>query len=237
MFSCSYAILHVLYILANSHGSSNDLAAFIGGAVGGFVLLLMIIVVFCIVVLYMRRFHRKGDKSVSCNTAQLNTDVTIENNPSYGLTQVRVIEPRDSDVPLITNPSYSVSTRPYSKTSEDMCDYIQPDESTQLSDLDGSIRMDTNSSYRVSTGKEKSKTLSTTSDTITYQSSHDATAKEYDYAYASNDRVLHPSSNTGGAKQNNVQIYIDKSHNTKNSPSYYLTLVANSADPTGGGRK
>ena len=222
-------------MLANSHGSSNDLAAFIGGAVGGFALLLMIIVLLCIVVLCMRRSHRKEDKNVSCNTAQLNTDVNFENNPSYDATQV--IEPRDSDVPFTINPSYSVSTRSYSKTSEYiMCDYIQPDEFTQHSDLDGSIQMDTNPSYGVSIGKEKSTALDTTSDKITYRSSHDATAKEYDYAYASNDRFLHPSSNTGGAKQDNVQIHTD-SHNIKIPHSYYLMRVTNNAESTGGGRK
>ena len=186
-------------------------------------------------VLCLKRCHGKEDKNVSCNTAQLNTDVTIEDNPSYGVTQV--IKPRDSNVPFMTNPSYSVSTRPYSKTSEDMYNYIQPDEFTQHSDLDRSIQMDTNPSYGVSIGKENSTTLGTISDTKTYQSSQDATAKEYDYAYASNDQVLYYSGNTGGAKQDNVQIHTDKIHNTNISPSYYLTLVTNSTEPTGGGRK
>ena len=219
----------------DNHGNNNDLAAVIGGVVGGFALLLMIIVVLCIVVLCMRRCHRMEDKNVSCNTVQLNTDATIENNPSYDVTQA--IEPRDSDVPFTANPSCSVSTRPYSKTSEDIYNYIQPDEFTQHLDLDGYLQMDTNTSYGVSIVKENSTALGATSDPKTYQSSNDATAKEYDYANASNDQVLHYSSNTGGAKQDNVQIYTDTSHNTNISPSHYFTLVTNSTELIGGGRK
>ena len=199
------------------------------GAVGGFALLLMIIVFLCVMILCIIRCHKKEGKKVSCNTAQLNTDVSIENNPSYDVNSVR-----HSVVPITANPSYSDPTRPYSKISEDTYNYVQPNEFAQHSGLDRPIEMETNPSYGVRIGKEKSTALSTTSDTRTYQSSHDATAMEYDDDYASSDHVLHYTSNITAAKQDN---HIDKSHNAKTSQSYYFTLVTNSAEPTGGDNK
>ena len=43
-----------------------------------------------------------------------------------------------SDVPITTNPSYDVHTKPYSKTSEDEYNYVQPNEFT---DSDGYIKI------------------------------------------------------------------------------------------------
>lgn len=177
----------------------------------------------------MIRCHKKEGKKVSCNIAQLNTDVSIENNPSYDFNSVRHLV-----VPITANPSYSDPTRPYSKTSEDTYNYVQPNEFAQNLGLDTPTEMETNPSYEVRIGKEKSTALSTTSDTRTYQSSHDAAAMEYDDIYASSDNVLHHTSNITEAKQDN---HVDKSHNTKISQSYYLTLVTNSVKPTGGGNK
>ena len=182
----------------------------------------------------MIKLHRKESKKVPCNVAQLNTDVTIENNPSYDVTQVNsMTNPIHLDIPITANPSYSVPTRPYNKTSEDTYIYMQPNEFTQHSGLDGPIELETNPSYVVRIGKEKSAALGT-SDTRTYQSSHDATAMEYDDVYASCDHVLHHTSNTTAAKQDN---HIDKSHNAKTSQSYYFALVTNSAEPTEGDNK
>ena len=160
----------------------------------------------------MIKLHRKEGKKVPCNAAQLNTDVTIENNPSYDVTQVNsVTNPIHLVVPITANPSYSDPTRPYNKTSEDTYIYMQPNEFTQHSGLDRPIEMETNPSYGVCIGKEKSTALGT-SHTRTYQSSRDATAMEYDDVYASNDHVLHHTSNTTDGKKDN---HIDKSHNAR----------------------
>ena len=105
---------------------------------GGVILLLMIIVVWCIVILCMRRSHRKKGSPVVDNTIKLNTDVTIENNPSYDVTKANTLDHiydsiklEDSDV---INPTYDVHTKPCSKTNEDEWNYIQPNEPTQHSD-------------------------------------------------------------------------------------------------------
>ena len=245
-YTCSYSYylcLAKLYYYAcvildntsNGNDSNSDLAALIAGAVGGFILLLMIIVVFlCIVILCMIKLHRKESKEVPCNAAQLNTDVTMENNPSYDVTQVNsVTNPIHLDIPITANPSYSVPTRPYSKISEDTYNYVPPNEFIQHPGLDRPVEMETNPSYEVCIGKEKSTALSTTSDTRTYQS-HDATAMEYDDVYVSSDHVLHHTSNVTDGKKDN---HVDKSHNAKTSQSYYFALVTNSTEPTGGGNK
>ena len=73
----------------NNSDSSNssDSGAIIGGVVGGIMLLLMITVVLCIVILCMRRSHRKkGSHIVDNATNILNTNVTIDHNPSYDVT-------------------------------------------------------------------------------------------------------------------------------------------------------
>ena len=105
---------------------------------GGVILLLMIIVVFCIVILCVRRSHRKKGSPVVDNTIKLNTDVTIENNPSYDVTTANTLDHIYDSIKLedshVTNPSHVVHTRPYSKTNEDECNYVQPNEPTQHSD-------------------------------------------------------------------------------------------------------
>ena len=62
----SYTILGI----ANNGGSSSDSGAIIAGVVGGVILLLMITVVLCIVILCVRRCHRKGTFPVD-NTTQV----------------------------------------------------------------------------------------------------------------------------------------------------------------------
>ena len=112
----------------------------------------MIIVVLCIVILCMRRSHRKQDDKVPYGINKLNTDVTIDHNrscdvtidhnPSYDVTKASTVDysydtinPGGSDVPITTNPSYNVHTKPYSKTSEDEYNYVQPN------DVDGYINI------------------------------------------------------------------------------------------------
>ena len=90
-------VIYILYISyaklgdTNNSGSSSDSSVIIGGAVGGVILLLMITVVLCIVILCMRRCQRKAtfpvDNKVFYNTTKLNTHVSMECNPSYGVTR------------------------------------------------------------------------------------------------------------------------------------------------------
>ena len=57
--------------------------------------------------------------------------------------------------------------------------------------------MDTNPSYGVSM---REKRVTATSSDTAYQSSHDATTEQYDYAYVGGDQLLHhnTSANTTG---------------------------------------
>ena len=185
-------ILSVDASISSNSGSSSDSVAIIGGAVGGVILLLMTIVVLCIVILCMRRSHRrKGveDDKVTYSTSKLNTDVTMDHNPSYDVTMDHnpsydvtmdhnpsydvtmdhnpsydvtmdhnpsyditkantvdysyddTINPGGSDIPITTNPSYNVHTKPYSKTGEDEYNYVLPNELTQQSDVDGYVKI------------------------------------------------------------------------------------------------
>ena len=52
-------------------GSCSDSVAIIGGAVGVVILLLMIIVVLCVMILSMRRSHRKKGLHVAKNKTKL----------------------------------------------------------------------------------------------------------------------------------------------------------------------
>ena len=74
----------------------------------------MIIVVLCIVILCIRRSRGKGDNKDIYSTSKHNTDVNVTMN---------------------NNPSYDVHTKPYSKTSEDEYNYVQPN------DVDGYIKI------------------------------------------------------------------------------------------------
>ena len=133
---------------SSNSGISSDSVAIVGGAVGAVMLLLMIIEVLCIVILCMRRCDGKGDDRVPCGINKLNTDVSMEYNPSYDVTEASTVDysydtnnPGGSDVPITANPSYNVHTKPYSKTSEDDYNYVQPNEPMQHSDVDGYIKM------------------------------------------------------------------------------------------------
>ena len=154
----------------NNSNNSSESGAIMGGVVGGVILLLMIILVLCIVMLCMRRSHRKKGSHIVDNITKLNTNVTIDHNPSYDVTidhnrsydvtidrnpsydvtkantvqmeyLYNTVNPGGSDVPITTNPCYNVHTKPYSKTSEDDYNYVQPNEPTQHSDVDGYIKI------------------------------------------------------------------------------------------------
>ena len=205
-----YLTTDIVTVSNNSGSSSSVNVAIIGGAVGVVMLLLMIIVVLCIVVLCMRRSHRKKGSHVDDNTIKLNTnvtidhnpsyDVTIDHNPSYDITKANTVDylydtinPGGSDVPITTNPSYNVHTTPYSKTSEDEYNYVQPNEFIPDQHPEGTIKMETSPSYGVNTREDRATLFNATSDTEAHQSSHDATTKQYDYAYVHNDHLLHHS--------------------------------------------
>ena len=53
-------------------------------------------------------------------------------------------------------------TKPYSKTSEDEYNYVQPNEYMQHSNFDDTIKMDTNPSYGVSIEGDRATTFSVT---------------------------------------------------------------------------
>ena len=191
---------------------------------GGVILLLMITVVLCIVILCMRRYHRKGKFPVDDKVYYDLTDVHIDHNPSYVVTTPEIVEystikPRDSTVSITSNPSYftsntsNVPTKPY---SEDEYNYVQPNEFNQHSDLEDTIKMDTNPSYGVTTGGDKATVFSTTSDTKADHSSHDATTEEYDYAYVHDDHLLHHN-----------YTAVNTTGDTKITRSPYLTLISN----------
>ena len=217
--------------ISNDSGSSSDSGAIIGGAVGGVILLLMITVVLCIVILCMRRCHRKGTFPVDNrlffnNTAKLNENVTIDNNPAYDVTKANTvgslystIKPGDSDVPITANPLYNVPTKPYSKaTSED--EYLQLN---QHSNLEETVKMDTNPSYGVTTAGE-----------ISAHSDIKAMVKQCDYDYVCEDRLLHQiaaASTTGDAKKD-IPASVDQSQYMENVHS---VCTADSAQPSSDG--
>ena len=202
---------------------------------GGVILLLMITVVLCIVILCVRRSHRKGkfpvDDKVFYNTAKLNDNVAIENNPAYDVIKANTagslyrctIKPEDSDVPIAANPSYAVPTKPYSKPSEDECGYLQL---YQLPDLEGTIKMDTNPSYGVTTG-DRATAVGAHSDTK-------ATSKQYDYDYVCDDHLLYHNAEpntTGGIKKDNPAS-VDQSNYMEN---IHPLCIAGSAQPSNEG--
>ena len=209
----SYVLLDDVPI-SNNSGSSSDSSAIIGGAVGGVILLLVITVELCVVILCVRRCHRKGtfpeDNKILYNTAKLNENVAIENNPSYDVAKANTvgslystIKPGDSDVPITANPSYAVPTKPYSNTSEDEYNYVQPN---QHSGLDDTIKMDTNPSYGLTTGDRATAFSAHSADTK-------ATTKQYDYDYVCDDRLLHHNmaANTTGDVKKDIPPSVDQS--------------------------
>ena len=228
----TYVLLDVP--ISSNSGSSSDSSAIIGGAVGGVILLLMITIVLCIVILCMRRCHRKGtfpaDDRSSNITTKLNENVAIENNPSYDVIKANTvgslyntIKPGDSDVPITANPSYAVPTKPYSKTSEDEYNYVQPN---QHSGLEDTIKMDTNPSYGVITG-DRTTAFSAHSDTK-------ATTKQCDYDYVCDDHLLHhnTATNTTGDVKKDIPASVDQSNCMEN---VHPLCIAGSNQPSNEG--
>ena len=220
--------------ISNDSGSSSGSGAIIGGAVGGVILLLMITVALCIVILCMRRCHRKGtfpvDNRVLYNTTKLNDNVTIDNNPAYDVTKANTvgslystIKPGDSDIPITANPSYAVPTKPYSKaTSED--EYVQLN---QHSNFEDTIKMDTNPSYGVTTGGDGATGFSAHSNTK-------ATTKQYDYDYVCEDRLLHLNTTAGttGEAKRDIPASVDQSQYMEN---VHPVCIADSTQPSSDG--
>ena len=119
------------------------------------------------------------------------------------------INPGGSDVPITTNPSYNVHTKLNSKTSEDDYNYVQPNKLIPNKHSEDTIKMDTNPSYGVNTGEDRATTFNATSDTKAHQSSHDATTKQYDYAYVHDDHILHHSKPSNATDDDeNETLYI-----------------------------
>ena len=189
----------------------------------------MITVVLCIVILCMRRCHRKGtfpvDNQVLYNTAKLNENVTIDNNPAYDVTKANTvgslystIKLRDSDVPITANPSYHVPTKPYSKAASEN-EYLQLN---QHSNLEDTIKMDTNPSYGVTTGG-----VSAHSDTK-------ATTKQCDYDYVCEDRLLHQiaAASTTGEVKRDLPASVDQSQYMVN---VHPVCTADSTQPSSDG--
>ena len=165
----------------------------------------------------MRRCYKKADKNVPYTTTELNKDVTHHSNLSYDIAKANTVDslydtikPGDSDVPITSNPSYNVPTKPY---SEDEYNYVQPNEYNQHSDLEDTIKMDTNPSYGLTTGEDRATAFSATK---ADHSSH-ATTEEYDYAYAQDDHLLHHNTTANTTDDNKI------------TRSSYLTLVSNDA--------
>jgi len=197
-----------------SGGSSSNTSAIIGGAVGGVILLLLMIpVVLCIVMLCMRR--RTYHKFLAKLHDDRNSTIIKGNNRSYDNTKPMdyLFKPGDSDIPITTNPSYDVIAKPYSKASEDEYNYVETNKCDDYLELEGTIKIDTNPSYGVTTGDRT--TTFNISDTKAQQSSHDATTKEYDYACVHDDHLLHHNTAASSAKKDNAQAS-DEGHYMEN---------------------
>ena len=191
----------------------------------------MITVVLCIVILCVRRRHRKGTFPVDNNTAKLNENVAIESNPAYDVTKANTVDSSystiklgDSDVPITANPSYAIPTKPYSKTSEDEYNYVQLN---QHSGLDDTIKMDTNPSYGVTTGDRATAFSAHSADTK-------ATSKQYDYDCVCDDHLLHhnTAANTTGDVKKDIPVSVDQSNYMEN---VHLLCIAGSDQPSNEG--
>ena len=190
-----------------SSGNSSSTGAIIGGAVGGVMLLMIVIVLMCIVILCMRR--RTYHKFLTKLHDNKNSTIIKVNNPSYDNTK-----PEDSDIPITANPSYDVLTKPYSKASEDEYNYVQVNKCPDYLELEGTIKLDTNPSYGVTT--RDSTTAINTSDTKAHQSSNNTTTTEYGYAYMHDHHLLHHNTAASASKKDNTQAS-DQGHCATNN--------------------
>ena len=164
----------------------------------------------------MRRSRKDGkdpvDDKVFYNTTDLNTDVTMDNNPSYDITKCSstvdssysTIKPGHSDVVMTTNPSYEIPDKP----CEDEYNYVQIDEFKQHSNLDERIKMDSNPSYGVNTVDNRAIPFSTTNDIKAHRSSHDTTTEQHDYSIAANATGVATENNITADEQSDDPYYI-----------------------------
>ena len=213
----------VLLDLSNNSGSISVSIVIIGGAVGGVILLLMIIVVLCIVILCMRRSCKQEDSKTTRSKNKLNKDDTVDYNHSHNITKANRINHLcfttklgNYEAPISTSPAYCVPTKPNGKTSEDECDYVQPNEFMQQPDLEDAIKA------------------------LNITATPPDTTNQYDYAYAHSDSLLHhnaAASAIGDVQQVKVPFCaaVDQSRNINTINSPYLTIIASSAEPSGEG--
>ena len=131
--------------MSNSSSCSTDRRAIAGGTIGGVIVLLVIItVVLCIVILCLKRSYRNAtssvDNQVSYSGTNVNTDVTIEHNPSYDVIKMdnSTVKSGDFNVSVNANPSCSTPTKPYSEDEYNFTQYVHH------SDLREMIKMDIN---------------------------------------------------------------------------------------------
>ena len=168
----------------------------------------------------MRRSCMKEDNKVTYSTTQPNKDVTVDYSQSYNVTKPNRINHLyfktklgDSDALIATSAAYSIPIKHHSKASEDECDYVQPNEFMQHSDLEDAI-----------------KALSITATPFD-------TTKHYDYAYAHSDSLLQHNAAgnaTGDAQQERISmcVAVDQSRNIQAIHSPYSTIIASSVKPS-----
>ena len=129
---------------------------------------------------------------------------------------------------------------PYSATSEDECNYVQPNQQSHVEENKRNTNPDTGED-RVDTGEDRVTTFTTTTtiDTKAHQSSHDDTTEEYDYARGHHGHLLHhntAANTTGDAKKDYTQspISVDLSHYC-NMQNVHPLCIANSDQLTNEG--
>jgi len=190
-------------------------------------------------ILQKGKFTIESDK-VIYDATKLNTAVTIERNPSYDVLKTNKVD-YSSDVPVTPNPnpSYGITTKPYSKATEDDYTYVQPNEFNQHSDLDETIKLDINPLYGLSRRKDKATPASsetvTKSNTKAHDSSHNATIAQCDNDYVHDDHFLRRNAAinpTSDARKDNVQVYttVDQTKSTDNG-EYDVINQPQSDDP------
>ena len=146
---------------------------------GGVTLLLTIILVLCMVILCMRR-SRKGSLTLNDKvlyTTRLNTDVTLQDNPSYDVNKANTIvnDKTGLNIPLTPNPSYWICTKACTEINED--GYAQANELIQHLGSNDNIKMEINPSYGVSTRE----------DSVATFNANGATSDPNDYDYVNDD--------------------------------------------------
>ena len=182
----------------NNSDSSSDSSVIIGGALGGVILILMIIVVIFAVIICMKC---NGDKKSPVNskvTYNPTMDVVIEFNSLYDVTEVdnKVIKQED------------LETSNNKKINKERCIYAQPNVFNEHTDLDVSVNMCVNPSYRVNVGEDKEVPFSLT-EAKSNEKPHQSSTKQcnHDYVHNSSGQLQHNTvaSATDDAEKNCLQ--------------------------------